>query len=254
MKVVMRISTSGRWQQIQLCYIRQSIRIVTDKRGQISQEKLDLMAARAKPKPGRESLSTAKSKSIPKSHSITRGERGGEQRKEEEERQLDLSEQKGRALWSILKVVASLIYLPTASSTATKTRSSPGDRAARIPPCLYPMAAQGAKRPPAGARRDACKAGGCSARICVWWKERGREYRCVLFSCGWIRAEKTNLYWQNMNLSLSLSLFLALSLSTCAAINFTGLDLWGHNFNHWTSYGNATDSSTSIYLLPKLNI
>lgn len=82
----MRISTSGRWQQSQLCYIRQSIRIVTDKRKHISQEKLDLMAARAKPKPGCESLSTAKSKNIPKSHSITWGEGGGgEQRKEEEE-------------------------------------------------------------------------------------------------------------------------------------------------------------------------
>lgn len=65
-----RTFTSGRCQQNQLCYIRPSIRIVTDKRARRSQEKLDLMAARAKPKPGRESLPAAKS-NIPKSHSIT---------------------------------------------------------------------------------------------------------------------------------------------------------------------------------------
>lgn len=92
--------------------------------------------------------------------------------------------------------------------------------------------------------------------MCVVERERERvSMRVVQLLVNQSRKDKPVLTeHEPLSLSFSLSLALPRSLSTCAAINFTGLDLWGHNFNHWTNYGNATDSSTSIYLLPKLNI
>ena len=58
------------------------------------------------------------------------------------------------------------VYLPTASSTAARTRSSPSGRGSRIPLHLSPPAARAARRPPAGARRVAYRLA-AAARVCA---------------------------------------------------------------------------------------
>lgn len=145
--ILLVLLRSVRWVLCQQCYIRQysklgqSTKIVTDKRAYRSQ---------AEPEPRAYTAFTGYTVCI---HTA--------------------ANPRGRRCSALLfNVVDWFIYLPTASSTAAKTRSSPVGRGARIPLHRSPTAARAARRPLSGARRDAYK---LAAAAYVYVVERDRE-------------------------------------------------------------------------------
>lgn len=196
--ILLVLLRSVRWVLCQQCYIRQysklgqSTKIVTDKR-----------AYRSQAEPERRAYTSFTGYTVCIHTAANPGGR--------------------RCSALLFNVVDWFIYLPTASSTAAKTRSSPVGRGARIPLHRSPTAARAARRPLSGARRDAYKLA-AAASVRVWREIERREQRggerqeISTWASVWIRAEEIDFYWQTR---AHLSLFLLYAwfrppLPTCA--------------------------------------